>query len=160
MKSQNLSNLEKIGKLKLENFTTNSLSVRLGFVAQRVRVAEQLLKNNNYDEQVYISAYSELYESFRILCEVMLALCGYRVANGPGHHETAIGTLWSTLIEAGDEATELAYARLNRMGKKRDGMEYGGKFDISAIEIEKMLEDVKLIQEKVTEEYLTKVSQS
>ena len=106
--------------------------------------------NNNNDEGVYISAYSELYGSFRILCEVMLALGGYKTSGTiKGHHEAAINTIWLTLD---DESMFKIYTSLKRIGRKRTGMEYGGTFDISSPEIETMVEDVEVVLKRVGEE--------
>jgi len=41
------------------------------------------------------------------------------------------------------------YLRLERMGGKRDSLDYGSKFNISALEMETMLTDVGLVLEKV-----------
>lgn len=103
--------------------------------------------SNDDDESVYISAYAELYNSFRILCEVMLALGGYRTSGTTkGHHEAAINTIWLTMD---DEKMFKIYTRLKKIGKKRTGMEYGGTFDISPPEIKTMIEDVELVLKKV-----------
>jgi hypothetical protein len=106
--------------------------------------------SNDGDESVYISAYSELYNSFRILCEVMLAIGGYRTSgNTKGHHEAAINTIRLTLD---DESMNSTYSRLKKIGKKRTGMEYGGTFDISSPEIETMVDDVESVLKRVGKE--------
>ncbi|MFH1412437.1 MAG: hypothetical protein ABIG10_00190 [bacterium] len=154
MNLQNLNNFASAGKIKKESFTLDSLIKRFEFASKRISTSEKLLKNNNYDdEEVYITAYSELYSSFRILCEIMLALYGYRIAGGKGHHEAAISTIRLTLE---DDKMDPVYLRLIKIGRKRSGMEYGSKFDISSIEIEQMLNDVKLILKKVGSEIETK----
>ena len=149
MKSENLIRLEKVGKIKKEDFTFDYFVNRCGLVSRRVKTAEKLLKNNNNDESVYITAYSELYSSFRILCEIMLAMRGYRTSRGLGHHESAIATIWITLE---DEEMKPVYLRLKKIGGKRNDMEYGSKFDISSIEMETMLKDVQLVLKKVRSE--------
>lgn len=146
MKLQNLINFEQLGKIKKESFALNNIESRYNIVSNRIKTAEKLLKNNNDDEGVYISAYSELYSSFRNLCEIMLALCGYRVNQGKGHHESAIATLPLTLD---DDKIKPTYLRLKKIGGKRNDMEYGGKFDISSFEMETMLEDVQLVLQRV-----------
>ena len=146
MKLQNLINFEKLGKIKREKFTLDSIESRYNIVSNRIKTAEKLLKNNNNDESVYISAYSELYSSFRILCEVMLALCSYRTSMGKGHHDSAISSIWITLD---DDEMKPAYLRLKKIGGKRNDMEYGGNFDISSLEMKTMLEDVESVLQKV-----------
>ncbi|MFH0951310.1 MAG: hypothetical protein V1765_02435 [bacterium] len=150
MNLPNLNNLAAIGKIQKESFSMTSLLVRLDQVKHRVNTAEKLLKNNDYnDEAVYISAYSELYNSFRILCEIMLAVGGYRTTNQPGHHETTLASIRLTLD---DETLDPVYLRLIRIGKKRNGLEYGGKFDISSHEMAQMLADVQLVLVKVSQQ--------
>ena len=156
MNLENLTNLEEIGKIEKEKFTVDSIINRYKIASSRIINAEKLLKENNNDESVFISAYSELYSAFRILCEVMLAMCGYRIKKSLlGHHDLTISTIWLTLE---DEKLNLTYSRLKKMGGKRNSMEYGGNFDISAIEMETMLADVKLVLEKVGDEVEIKKS--
>ena len=149
MNLENLISLEQMGKLGKEDFTVDFIVNRYEIASNRIKNAEKLLKNNNDDEGAYITAYSELYNSFRILCEVMLAIAGYRTTSSLGHHELAISTIWLTLE---DEKMKLIYSRLKKIGGKRTSMEYGANFDISTIEMETMLDDVKLVLEKVGDE--------
>ncbi len=149
MNSENLTNLENTGKIEKEKFSLASIDKRYILASTRFKNAKKLLMNNNDDESVYVSAYSELYESYRILCEIMLALCGYRVKQGRGHHETAISTISLTLEV--DEMKSI-YLRLNRLGRKRNPMEYAGMFDISSAEMEQMVEDVSSIIKRVGSE--------
>ena len=150
---KNLINFEKGGKLKKENFSFDYFVNRYRIAFERIKTAEKLLKNNTDDEGIYISAYSELYSAFRILCEVMLAICGYRTSSGPGHHDSAISTIWITLV--GKEMNPV-YLRLKKIGRKRNDMEYGCTFNISSIEMETMLDDVKLVLKKVRDEIINK----
>ncbi|OGY50029.1 MAG: hypothetical protein A3J65_01340 [Candidatus Buchananbacteria bacterium RIFCSPHIGHO2_02_FULL_45_11b] len=155
MNSRNLDNLKEMGKIKKEEFNADFIIGRCELASKRIENAKLLLKNNNYDESVFISAYSELYSSFRILCEVMLAMCGYRAEKGSGHHGLIISTIWLTLE---DEEMNPVYSRLKKIGGKRNEMEYGGNFDISTIEIKTMLEDVELVLKKVRSEIKIKKS--
>jgi uncharacterized protein (UPF0332 family) len=150
MNLENLTQFEKTGKIEKIKFTAEDIIKRYNIASSRFKNAKKLLMNNAGDESVFISAYAELYNSFRILCEVMLALCGYRTSgNTKGHHEAAINTIWLTLD---DETMFKVYTRLKRIGKKRTGMEYGGTFDISSPEIETMVEDVGSVLKRVGEE--------
>ena len=157
MNLENLANLEQTKKgIEKEKFTVDFIVDRYELASRRIKNAELLLKNNNDDENVFISAYSELYNSFRILCEVMLAIGGYRVKRGGlGHHDLAISTIWLTLD---DEEMDPVYLRLKKIGGKRSSMEYGGNFDISTIEMKTMLADVKLVLKEVGDEVEIKKS--
>jgi uncharacterized protein (UPF0332 family) len=150
MNLENLTQFEKTGKIERAKFNFDNIERRYKIASQRFKNAKTLLMNNNNDEGVYISTYAELYGSFRILCEVMLALSGYKTSGTTkGHHEAAINTIWLTL---NDESMFKVYTRLKRIGKKRTGMEYGGTFDISPPEIETMVEDVEVVLKRVGEE--------
>ena len=143
----NLTEFEKTGKIEKTNFTIEDIARRYNIASSRIKNAKRFLMNNNGDESIFISVYAELYNSFRILCEVMLALCGFRTSGTTkGHHEAAINTIWLTLD---DENMFKVYTRLKKIGKKRTGMEYGGTFDISSPEIKTMIEDVELVLKKV-----------
>lgn len=146
MNTENLIRFAETGKIKKEEFNLDQIENKFNLASRRIRNAELLLKNNNNDEGVFISAYSELYNSYRNLCEVMLAIAGYRTGGGKGHHEAAISTIQLTLE---DEKLDSTYLRLTKMGRKRGEMEYGGNFDISIIEMEQMLNDVKEILKRV-----------
>lgn len=146
----NLTEFEKTGKIEKTNFTIDSITKRYNIASSRIKNAKKFLMNNDRDESVFISAYAELYSSFRILCEVMLALCGFRTSGTTkGHHEAAINTIWLTLD---DESMSKVYTRLKKIGKKRTGLEYGGTFDISSPEIKTMVEDVELVLKRVGKE--------
>ena len=144
-----LNNLEQSGKIRKETFSNDFFNNKYNSALERTKTAKMLLNNNYNDESVFKTAYSELYSSFRNLCEVALASCGYRVSNGKGHHEMAIATIQLTLD---DEEIQPVYLRLQRICRKRDKMEYGGNFDISTGEMKMMLEDVELVLEKVKSE--------
>lgn len=156
MNLNNLINFEKTGKIKKENFSFDYFVDRYRIAFSRIKNAEKLLKNNANDESIYITAYSELYSSFRILCEVMLAMCGYKASSGLGHHESAIATIWLTL---GDEKMSPVYLRLKKIGGKRGTMEYGRNFNISSIEMRTMLDDVVLVLKMVRDKINKKSSQ-
>lgn len=150
MNLENLTQFEKTGKIEKIKFTAEDIVRRYNIASSRFKNAKKLLMNNAGDESVYISSYAELYNSFRILCEVMLALGGYRTSgNTKGHHEAAINTIWLTLD---DETMFKVYTRLKRISKKRTGMEYGGTFDISSSEIETMVDDVDSVLKRVGKE--------
>ncbi|MBI2459379.1 MAG: hypothetical protein HYV53_02375 [Parcubacteria group bacterium] len=147
MNLENLTQFEKTGKIEKTNFTVEGIVRRYNIASSRIKNVKKYLMSNDDDESVYISAYAELYNSFRILCEVMLALGGYRTSGTTkGHHEAAINTIWLTMD---DEKMFKIYTRLKKIGKKRTGMEYGGTFDISPPEIKTMIEDVELVLKKV-----------
>ena len=150
MNLENLTQFEKTGKIEKIKFTFDGIAKRYNIASARFKNAKKLLMGNDGDESVYISAYSELYNSFRILCEVMLAVGGYRTSgNTKGHHEAAINTIWLTLD---DESMNNTYSRLKKIGKKRTGMEYGGTFEISSPEIETMVDDVESVLKRVGKE--------
>ena len=149
MNLNNLIQFEKTGKIEKVNFTIEGIARRYNIASSRIKNVKKYLMSND-DESVYISAYAELYNSFRILCEVMLSLGGYRTSGtAKGHHEAAINTIWLTLD---DESMFKVYSRLKKIGKKRTGMEYGGTFDISSPEIETMVNDVESVLKMVGEE--------
>jgi uncharacterized protein (UPF0332 family) len=150
MNLENLSNFERSGKIEKERFSLDSLAKKYKMSQDRYGSAVKLLKNNFNDESVYTSAYFELYGSFRSLCEIMLSLRGYRVKKGPGHHQTAISSLAITMDL--DNAMRPAYLRLQKIGRKRDRMEYGGDYNVSQNEMETMLKDVEIILEGVDTE--------
>src|SRR3989338_8536423 len=150
MNLENLTQFEKTGKIEKIEFTFEEITKRYNIASSRFKNAKRFLMNNDGDESVYISAYAELYNSFRILCEVMLSSGGYRTSGtAKGHHEAAINTIWLTLD---DESMFKVYSRLKKIGKKRTGMEYGGTFDISSPEIETMVNDVESVLKMVGEE--------
>lgn len=149
MNLENLTQFEKTGKIEKIEFTFEEITKRYNIASSRFKNAKRFLMNNDGDESVYISAYAELYNSFRILCEVMLALCGYRTSGTTkGHHEAAINTIWLTLD---DESMFKVYTSLKKIGKKRTGMEYGGIFYISPPEIKTMMDNVELVLKRVGE---------
>ena len=111
----------------------------------RIRSAGLLLKSNYDDEGIDSSAYSELYNSYRIICECLLALEGYRVSGSRGHHEAAINSIW---IIMDDEKNYPVYSRMKNIGKRRNNLEYGADFDISSNELALMLKDVKIVHKK------------
>lgn len=149
MNLENLTQFEKTGKIEKNEFTAEDIIRRYNIALSRFKNAKRFLMNNDGDESVFISAYAELYNSFRILCEVMLALCGYKTSGTTkGHHEAAINTIWLTLD---DESMFKIYTRLKRIGKKRTGLEYGGTFDILSSEIKTMVDDVELVLKRVGE---------
>lgn len=150
MNLENLTRFEKTGKIEKIKSTFEGIDRRYNIASARFKNAKKFLMNNDGDESVYISAYSELYNSFRILCEVMLALGGYRTSGTTkGHHEAAINTIWLTLD---DKSMFNTYTRLKKIGKKRTGLEYGGTFDISPPEIKTMIDDVESVLKRVGEE--------
>ena len=146
MNLENLRNFERRGKIEKERFSLDSLATKYKMSKDRYGSAFKLLKNNFNDESVYISAYFELYGSFRSLCEIMLSLRGYRVKKGLGHHQTAISSLAITIDL--DNGIRPAYLRLQKIGRKRDRMEYGGDYNVSQKEMETMLKDVEIILER------------
>lgn len=146
----NINNFEQTGKIIKTSYSFDQINKRYCFASSRFNNAKKLLMHNHDDEEVYISTYAELYGSFRTLCDVMLALNGYRVSESTkGHHEAAINSIWITLD---DEGMNKVYSRLKKIGKKRSVMEYGGTFDISLSEIQTMINDVQLVLKRVGEE--------
>ena len=144
MNTTNLQNMLKSGQLREESFRKLDIITRMSDVQDRIGSADLLLKNNNDDEQTDKSAYSELYQSYRIICECLLGLHGYRT-DGDGHHESAINSIWLTMD---NEENFAIYSRMKNIGKRRNDLDYGAGFNISSNELMTMLSDVKDIYKK------------
>lgn len=137
--------MEKSGNLNREVFKNLDIISRMNTARGRISSAELLLKSNYNDEGIDVSAYSELYNSYRIICECLLAVNGYRVSGSQGHHEAAINSIWLTMD---DKKNYIIYSRMKNIGKRRNDLEYGADFDISNDELALMLKDVKMIHKK------------
>ncbi|MCK5211971.1 hypothetical protein KAJ89_04680 [Candidatus Parcubacteria bacterium] len=145
MNITNLQNMAKSGQLRQESFKKLDIITRMSIVKGRIGSAEFLLKNNNNDEGIDCSAYSELYQSYRIICECLLGIHGYRVSNSQGHHEAAINSIWLTMD---DEKNFVIYSRMKNICKRRNDLDYGAGFNISNDELATMLSDVKFVYKK------------
>jgi len=133
------------GQLRQESFRKLDIITRMSIAGGRIRSADFLLKNNNNDEGIDSSAYSELYQSYRIICECLLSIYGYRVSGSKGHHEAAINSIRLTMD---DEENFVIYSRMKNICKRRNDLDYGAGFNISNDELAAMLSDVKDIHEK------------
>lgn len=150
MSLDKLINLERVKKIRPEKFSTDDLKNKLKSASKFINTAEKVLTTSHFDENDYALAYSGLYDAFRMLCEITLALEGYRPDKGLGHHDITINSIRTTLP---DVDMDPVYLRLIKLGRKRNNMEYGGKFDTSESEMEQMLKDVKLVFEKVSDRF-------
>jgi hypothetical protein len=137
--------MEGSGQLSKESFKKLDIISRMEIANGRIKSAELLLKSNNNDEGIDNSAYSELYNSYRIICECLLAVNGYRVISSKGHHEAAINSIWNTMD---NQENSVIYSRMKNIGKRRNDLEYGAGFNISNDELATMLDDVKIIYKK------------
>lgn len=146
MNTINLQNLINVGKLEKFQYQPVEVIKKMNNISNRVNTAEKLLKNNNDDENIDITAYSELYSSYRGICEALLWHYGYKIKSIGGHHELAKSTISLTL---NSDKNKPVYSRMRKISNRRNELEYGNNFNISRIELETMLVDVKNIFDQV-----------
>ena len=90
--------------------------------------------------------YSNLYDSIRMSCEVLLWLSGYRVKkSSEGHHYITINAAGELL--SGEMKNE--FQRIQKMRQKRNRFDYGNLSSISEAELSQALFDAKALFSKI-----------
>ena len=139
MNSQKLLNNEQLEKI----------DVSLADIKNRQEKARRIfnfaLKNlsGSGDEDII---YTNLYDSIRMGCEVILWLSGYRVKkSSEGHHYITINAASEVL---GDDLSN-EFQRIQKMRQKRNRFDYGNLSSISEAELKQALDDAKTLLNKI-----------
>ncbi|MFA5000508.1 MAG: hypothetical protein WC545_04070 [Patescibacteria group bacterium] len=92
--------------------------------------------------------YTNLYDSIRMGCEVILWLFGYRVKkSSEGHHYLTINAAGELL--SGEMSNE--FQRIQKMRQKRNRFDYGNLASISEVELKQALTDAKSLLNRAEE---------
>ncbi|MCX6794654.1 MAG: hypothetical protein NTY31_01495 [Candidatus Falkowbacteria bacterium] len=139
MNSQKLSNNDQI-----EKFT-----VSLADIENRRKKARRIfnfaVKNlsGTGDEDII---YTNLYDSIRMGCEIVLWLSGYRAKkSSEGYHYITINAAGELLN--GDMSNE--FQRIQKMRQKRNRFDYGTLASISEAELKQAMNDARVLLNKI-----------
>jgi uncharacterized protein (UPF0332 family) len=135
----------------LNNNQIEKIDVSLADIKNRrdkaYRIFNFALKNmaGTGDEDII---YTNIYDSIRMGCEVILWLSGYRVKkSSEAHHYLTINAAGELL--AGDLPHE--FARMQKMRQKRNHFDYGNLASISEAELKQAVADARSLLDKIDE---------
>jgi len=140
----NLLELSKNDQIEKINVSLSDIKSRLE-KARRIFIFAGKNMAGSGDEDII---YTNLYDSIRMCCEVLLWLFGYRVKkSSEGHHYITI----NAASELMDGEMDHEFQRIQKMRQKRNRFDYGNLASISEVELRQAFNDARSLLNKIDE---------